>query len=49
VSKGRYLTIAVTDANDGTICDHGYIGDAFLTLIPYTPPPPFRGTCILVH
>ena len=49
VSKGRYLTIAITDANDGNVCDHGYIGDAFLTLIPYTPPPPYRGTCVLVH
>jgi hypothetical protein len=49
VSKGRYLTIAITDANDGNVCDHGYIGDAFLTLIPYTPPPPYRGMCVLVH
>jgi hypothetical protein len=49
VNKGRYLTIAVTDANDGTVCDHGYLGDAFLTLIPYTPPPPPKGTAILIH
>lgn len=46
VRKGRYLTIAITDANDGTVCDHGYLGDAFLTLIPYAPP---RGTVILVQ
>lgn len=44
VNKGRYLTIAVTDANDGTVCDHGYLGDAFLTLIP-----PRKGTAILVR
>ena len=49
VSTGRYLTIAITDANDGTVCDHGYLGDAFLTLVPYTPPPPYRGTCFWVH
>jgi len=49
VSKGRYLTIAVTDANDGNVCDHGYLGDAFLTLVPYTPPEPSRGTCITIH
>ena len=49
VNKGRYLTIAITDANDGTVCDHGYLGDAFLTLIPYTPPEPRKGTAILVR
>jgi len=49
VSKGRYLTIAITDANDGNVCDHGYLGDAFLTLIPYTPPPPYRGTCLRIY
>ena len=49
VNKGRYLTIAITDANNDTICDHGYLGDAFLTLIPYTPPEPRRGTAILVR
>jgi hypothetical protein len=46
VSAGRYLTIAITDANDGTVCDHGYLGDPFLTLIPYTPP---KGTIILLQ
>ncbi len=45
VHKGRYLTIAITDANDGATCDHGYLGDAFLTL---TPEPP-KGTIILFH
>lgn len=49
VAKGRYLTIAITDANDGSICDHGYLGDAFLTLIPYTPPEPSKGTLIRVQ
>jgi len=49
VNKGRYLTIAVTDANDDATCDHGYLGDAFLTLIPYTPPEPRKGTAILVR
>jgi hypothetical protein len=49
VSKGRYLTIAITDANDGNVCDHGYLGDAFLTLVPYAPPEPEKGTLIAVH
>lgn len=49
VSKGRYLTIAITDANDNNVCDHGYLGDAFLTLVPYMPPVPNKGTCITVH
>jgi hypothetical protein len=35
VSKGRYLTVAITDANDGNVCDHGYLGDPFLTLVPF--------------
>jgi hypothetical protein len=49
VNKGRYLTIAITDANDDTTCDHGYLGDAFLTLIPYTPPEPPKGTVIMMN
>jgi hypothetical protein len=48
VSKGRYLTIAITDANDNNVCDHGYLGDAFLTLVPYTPPVPSKGTCFKI-
>jgi len=49
VSKGRYLTIAITDANDSANSDHGYLGDAFLTLVPYVPPVPSKGTCIKVY
>lgn len=49
VAEGRYLTIAVTDSNDSNNSDHGYLGDAFLTLVPYTPPPPYRGTCIMLQ
>lgn len=25
VSTGRYLSIAITDANDDPFCDHGYL------------------------
>ena len=49
VSTGRYLTIAITDSNDGPSCDHGYLGDPFLTLIPFTEPEPSKGTCIRIH
>ncbi len=49
VSKGKYLSIAITDSNDSNNSDHGYLGDAFLTLVPYTPPPPYRGTCIMLQ
>ncbi len=49
VATGRYLSIAICDANNGISADHGYIGDPFLTLVPYTPPPPSRGTSILIH
>jgi hypothetical protein len=46
VSKGKYLTIAITDANNSANCDHGYLGDAFLTLVI---PEPYRGTCIMLQ
>ncbi len=46
VSAGRYLSIAISDANNGISADHGYIGDPFLTLIPYVAPEPSRGTLI---
>ena len=49
VSKGKYLTIAVTDANDSANSDHGYLGDPFLTLVPFTEPEPSKGTCIRIH
>lgn len=42
VSTGRYLSIAITDANDDPFCDHGYLGDPFLHLT--LPPPPLRYT-----
>jgi len=42
-AKGRYLTIAITDANDGATYDHGDLGDAFLTRVP---PSPVAGTLI---
>jgi hypothetical protein len=48
VSSGRYLTIAICDANDNKSADHGYLGDPFLNLIPYTPPAPPKGTMILI-
>ena len=51
-ATGRYLSIAITDANDDTICDHGYLGDPFLHLTltppPPPPPPPPTGTMILL-
>ena len=49
VSTGRYLTIAITDANDGASSDHGYLGDPFLTLVPAAEPVPVKGILILVH
>ena len=51
-ATGRYLSIAITDANDDTLCDHGYLGDPFLHLTltppPPPPPPPPTGTMILL-
>lgn len=49
VSSGRYLTIAICDANDNKDADHGYLGDPFLNLILYTPPEPPKGTFILIQ
>jgi len=49
VSTGRYLSIAICDANNGIGSDHGYLGDPFLTLVPYTPPEPSRGTLFSLH
>jgi len=49
VSSGRYLTLVISDANDNRNSDHGYIGDPFLNLIPYTPPEPPKGTMILMQ
>jgi len=46
VSKGKFLTIAITDANDGNSCDHGYLGDAFLML---EMPEPIKGTVIMMR
>ena len=30
----RYLTLAISDANDGINSDHGYFGDPFLHMVP---------------
>ncbi len=30
----RYLTLAISDANDGIGADHGYFGDPFLHMVP---------------
>ena len=49
VFTGRYLTIAICDANDNTNSDHGFLGDPFLNLIPYTEPEPPKGTIILIN
>lgn len=46
VSSGRYLTIAICDANDNVDNDHGYLGDPFLNLTPYIPP---KGTIIILR
>ncbi|MDA3925319.1 MAG: LamG domain-containing protein [Kiritimatiellae bacterium] len=48
VFTGRYLTIAICDSNDSTNSDHGFIGDPFLSLIPYTEPEPPSGTIIMI-
>lgn len=45
VSTGRYLTIAICDANNGIASDHGYLGDPFLTLVPI----PTQGTLFIVR
>ena len=49
VSTGHYLSIAISDANNGIGADHGFIGDPFLTLIPYTPPEPPTGTIMMIN
>lgn len=53
VSTGRYLSIAITDANNDASCDHGYLGDPFLHLTltppPPPPPPPWIGTMIMLQ
>jgi len=49
VSTGRYLSIAISDANNGISADHGYIGDPFLTLIPFKEPEPPKGLIILIQ
>ena len=48
-ATGRYLSIAICDANNDISSDHGYIGDPFLTLIPYVPPEPPGGTRIMLQ
>ncbi|HON48404.1 MAG TPA: hypothetical protein PLZ60_11705 [Kiritimatiellia bacterium] len=51
VSTGRYLSIAITDANDDPFCDHGYLGDPFLHLTLPPPPSPVhpKGTMFLLR